>query len=101
MNRLAWSVTDIGTTHGAILVERLRTLGGRVFALEEHLQRLFEGAQKLGIPRHPAISRAKQVCEELLERNRQLIKHVAMLVSSSSFLRAIQVLIIDRLSRRP
>jgi branched-chain amino acid aminotransferase len=73
MSRLSWSVTDIGTTQGAILVERLRTLGRRVFALEEHLQRLFEGAQKLGIAWNPDNSRAMQVCEELLERNRELV----------------------------
>jgi branched-chain amino acid aminotransferase len=73
MNRLSWSVTDLGTTQGAMLVERLRTLGGRIFAIDQHLHRLFEGAQMLGIPWSPEVSNAQRVCEELLERNHDLV----------------------------
>lgn len=75
LNQLTWSVTDVGTTHGAILVERLRTLGGRLFALEAHLDRLAEGAAKIGIAwSSKETQRLAEVCRELLDRNIDLVQ---------------------------
>jgi branched-chain amino acid aminotransferase len=69
LEQLSWSATDVGTTHGVILVERLRTFGGRLFALEDHLQRLAEGAAFLGIDWSPTNQAIHLLCDELLERN--------------------------------
>ena len=79
-HELAWSVTDLGTTQGAILVERLRTLGGKLFAVDDHLMRLSEGAEKLGIPwpiSEGGPSREgvmRDLCFELVERNRAFVE---------------------------
>jgi branched-subunit amino acid aminotransferase/4-amino-4-deoxychorismate lyase len=77
LNRLSWSVTDIGTTHGAILVERFRTLGGKSFALPEHMDRLSDGIGKLGME-WSAIqsSMVEDTCRELLNRNAELVASV-------------------------
>jgi len=48
-SNLSWSVTDIATTHGVMLVERLRTVGGKIIDSPSHLQRLRTGAAMVGL----------------------------------------------------
>ena len=43
------SVFDYGLLYGYGLFETMRAYGGRLFRLEEHLERLFRGAQIIGI----------------------------------------------------
>lgn len=74
LNELHWSVTDLGTTQGAILVERLRTLGGKLFSVDEHLERMAEGAIKLGIPWHSTTEILRELCVALVDRNQAFIK---------------------------
>ncbi len=69
---LAWSVTDLGTTQGAMLVERLRTFGGRLVDVDDHLARLADGAEKLGIPWPPKGVSMHELCEDLVRRNQDL-----------------------------
>jgi branched-chain amino acid aminotransferase len=69
LEQLSWSATDVGTTHGVILVERLRTFGGKLFALEDHVQRLADGSAFLGIDWSPIRDGIPRLCDELLERN--------------------------------
>jgi branched-chain amino acid aminotransferase len=77
LNELTWSVTDIGTTHGAILVERFRTLGGKPFALTEHIERLSDGIGKLGMEWSALqSSMIEETCRELLARNAELVESV-------------------------
>jgi branched-chain amino acid aminotransferase len=70
---LAWGVTDLGTTQGAMLVERLRTFDGRLVDVDEHLTRLAFGAKQLGISWPPPGADFQRLCEELVHRNRELI----------------------------
>jgi branched-chain amino acid aminotransferase len=74
LRELSWSVTDIGTVQGAMLVERLRTIGGRLFSVEEHLQRLQAGASALNIPWNDLTPQLETVCDELLKRNEHLLR---------------------------
>jgi branched-subunit amino acid aminotransferase/4-amino-4-deoxychorismate lyase len=73
LQTLAWSVTDLGTTQGAMLVERLRTYGGKLFDVQEHLARLADGAEKLGIPWPLPDLAMEDLCRELVDRNQELI----------------------------
>ncbi len=73
LHELAWSVTDLGTTQGAILVERLRTLGGKLHGVDEHLMRLSEGAEKLCIPWPANDISMSELGVELVERNNELV----------------------------
>ncbi len=72
-HELTWGVTDLGTTQGALLVERLRTFNGSLFDVEEHLTRFAEGAMKLGIPWPPRGVVMQELCEDLVQRNKALI----------------------------
>ncbi len=73
---LAWSATDHATTHGAIVVERLRTFGGKPLAVSEHQARMEKGLTLLGI------ESGRELCEELfgpylsalIDRNRRAIR---------------------------
>jgi branched-chain amino acid aminotransferase len=62
------SVFDRGLLYGDGLFETMRAYGGKVFALEAHLQRLRASAQFLGLPL-PDLD-WRDSLEELLRRNR-------------------------------
>jgi len=74
LSEISWSVTDLGTTHGAMLVERLRTIGGRLHDVAEHLTRLADGAEQLGISWPPNGESLSQLCDELVDRNQALLE---------------------------
>ena len=46
---LAWPVHDLGPTHGAFVVERLRTFGGKSPSHSAHWERLARGLEMLGL----------------------------------------------------
>ena len=48
-NEASISVHDVGLLHGVGLFETMRSYGGKVFRLDDHLDRLFGSAQALGI----------------------------------------------------
>ena len=48
-SQLGLSLQDWGHLQGAVIVERLRTVGGRLLDLELHLDRFFDGCVSLGI----------------------------------------------------
>lgn len=66
--RAVVSVYDRGLLYGDGLFETMRAYRGKVFALDEHLQRLHRSADVLGIPL-PKLDWAR-VIGELLRRNR-------------------------------
>ena len=82
---IAWSLTDWGPMHGAILVERLRTFATHPFHVEEHVQRMAWGAKALHwidddqrwehwlFQNHPTFSSLALVTQALLDRNRDLL----------------------------
>ncbi len=66
------SVGDIGFTLGATVTEQLRTFAGKIFHLDDHLQRLEHSLDIVGID--PGMSRDElgQVALELVDRNHRL-----------------------------
>ena len=70
---LTWSVTDFGTTQGAMLVERLRTFDGKLVDVDDHLSRLAHGAEILGIPLLAHVAELKELCDHLVRKNRGFI----------------------------
>ncbi|MFN7732504.1 MAG: aminotransferase class IV [Pirellula sp.] len=72
---MTWSVFDIGPMHGAILVERLRTFGGKALATQPHLQRLKHGLDTLGIRAEPLVSMLPEAIDRLVESNRSVDRY--------------------------
>ena len=67
------SPTDGGFVLGATIAEQLRTFAGKLFRLEDHLDRLLQSLKVVGV--EPGIGREKlsQVAEELVARNHRLL----------------------------
>ncbi len=72
---MTWSVFDIGPMHGAILVERLRTFGGKALSPQPHLQRLKHGLKTLGICAQPLVSMLPEAIDRLVESNRSVVRY--------------------------
>lgn len=74
-------IYDAGFALGATVTEQLRTFGGRLFRLQDHLERLGHSLEITGRPlataggAQPAMTLADigRVAEELVERNYQLV----------------------------
>lgn len=60
---------DRGLLHGRGLFETMRSYGGVVFRLEEHLQRLADGMKVVGIGNAPEEGEIRRGIAALLERN--------------------------------
>ncbi len=73
---LAWPIDDIGVTHGAILVERLRTMGGRIVYVDEKRSRLARAAEYLGIRLAFDERSFGPLCTRLLEDNRSIVEQL-------------------------
>jgi branched-subunit amino acid aminotransferase/4-amino-4-deoxychorismate lyase len=71
---LSWSIHDVGTLYGAILVERFRTYGGRLVGLSQRTDRLFYAAKLLHINTEWIESQFEANCLRLLAINRGLIE---------------------------
>lgn len=69
-----WSLTDAGPVWGAVLVERFRTLGGRLLHLNEHRERLQLGAEFCGWPANELVRSFDSLVNTLLDANRELIE---------------------------
>lgn len=70
---LAISPTDTGFVLGATIAEQLRTFGGKVFRLDDHLTRLEHSLELLGL--EPGLSRQRftEIALELIEHNYRLL----------------------------
>lgn len=71
---LHWSVTDIATTQGVMLVERLRTAGGRLFDCPLHVERLGTSAALVGLECNDLLSSIPSLIEELVNQNHEFIQ---------------------------
>lgn len=71
-SKLSIPVFDAGFVQGVTIAEQLRTFGGRLFRLEEHLRRLERSLHVVGIPDVDALGLAS-AAEELAERNHKLL----------------------------
>ena len=72
-SQLAVASEDLGFVQGVSISERLRTFGGQVFRLEDHLVRLARSLHIVDL--HPGLSieRIGELVEELVSRNRRLL----------------------------
>jgi branched-chain amino acid aminotransferase len=62
--------TDAGFVLGLTVAEQMRTFGGRLFRVEQHLQRLENSLNIVGIKLSQTLAEFQTLAEELLERNR-------------------------------
>jgi branched-chain amino acid aminotransferase len=90
LDQLSWSISDVGTMFGAILVERMRTYQGKLLDLCDHRERLVTSAQKLGIQTSYVESQFEFACHRVLERNAELVNRmgdvgIAFLLSPGEF----------------
>ncbi len=67
---LSLSVDDLGFVQGACVSERLRTFHGRLFRLEEHLERLGNSLQILAVRLEHPLSRIGDIAGQLVAHNR-------------------------------
>jgi branched-chain amino acid aminotransferase len=67
------SVDDAGFLLGATVTERLRTFGGRVFRLAEHLDRLRNSLKIVGLDSDKICDQVAAAVPEFLQRNGSLI----------------------------
>ncbi|QDT88929.1 aminotransferase class IV [Gimesia algae] len=67
------SVTDLGIVYGASVTEMVRTFQHQLFMLDDHLERLFNALEYVGIESPVPVSELKQICETLVERNAALL----------------------------
>src|SRR6478672_4266786 len=67
------SVDDAGFLLGATVTERLRTFGGRVFRLAEHLDRLRNSLKIVGLDSDKICDQVARAIPEFLQRNGALI----------------------------
>ncbi|GAA4443657.1 aminotransferase class IV [Novipirellula rosea] len=67
------SIDDVGFRQGVTAVDRMRTYGGRVFMLPQHLDRFDATTKFLGIDSLPDRAAMADLVNELLTRNRDWI----------------------------
>lgn len=68
-SQAAVPVTDVGFIQGVTVAEQLRTFGGQLFRLKQHLQRLERSLQIVGVEPEVGLEQISQIAEELSARN--------------------------------
>ncbi len=71
--KLSVSVTDVGFTLGVTVAEQLRTFRGKLFQLNEHLQRLGDSLKAIGLP-NIDLEKLKSEAGTLAAHNHSLLK---------------------------
>jgi branched-subunit amino acid aminotransferase/4-amino-4-deoxychorismate lyase len=72
-SELAVPVDDLGFLVGATVTERLRTFRGKVFRLDEHLERLRHSLEIVGLDADAVTTEISQAISEFVARNRDRI----------------------------
>jgi branched-subunit amino acid aminotransferase/4-amino-4-deoxychorismate lyase len=67
------AVDDLGFLLGATVTERLRTFGGQVFRLDEHLRRMRRSLEIVGLDADAITAQIAQALHEFVQRNRALL----------------------------
>ena len=67
------SVNDTGFVLGVSVAEQLRTFGGKLFRLDEHLARLAHSLETVGVDPGMGLNEIASVAEELAARNHRLL----------------------------
>ncbi|MHC4176946.1 MAG: aminotransferase class IV, partial [Planctomycetota bacterium] len=66
-------VGDAGFVLGATVTEQVRTFGGKLFRLEDHLARLERSLRIVGVDPVMSVDRLGQVARDLVARNHRLL----------------------------
>ncbi len=69
---LSLPVYDSGFVLGATVSEQLRTFGGRLFRLEQHLRRLVDSLEVIGVDPGLSLDQFKTTANDLVAKNRPL-----------------------------
>jgi len=72
-SQLAVSAVDAGFVLGATVAEQLRTFGGKLFRLDEHLARLEHSLEVVGIEPGMTLREIARAAAELVRRNHSLL----------------------------
>ena len=67
------SVTDAGFVQGTTVAEQLRTFGGRLFRLQQHVDRLFRSLEIVEVATNMTRQQFVEVATELAARNHRLL----------------------------
>ncbi len=73
LSQTAVSLTDAGFVLGATVAEQCRTFAGKLFRLDDHLDRLFGSLAIVGLTLHVSRERLAEIAAELVETNRRLL----------------------------
>ena len=68
------SLTDTGFCLGVTVAEQLRTFGGKIFRLNDHLARLDHSLEKIGVASGVSRDEFVRLAEEIVERNHPLLR---------------------------
>ena len=74
LSQAAVPVYDTGFLLGTTVAEQLRTFGGRLFRLREHLDRLAKSLSIVGVEPRQSIAELQAIAEELASRNHALLE---------------------------
>jgi branched-subunit amino acid aminotransferase/4-amino-4-deoxychorismate lyase len=72
-SQAAVAVTDTGFVLGTSVTEQLRTFGGHLFHLRDHLERLHRSLRIVGIEPQESLDDMAMIAERLIENNRRLV----------------------------
>jgi branched-subunit amino acid aminotransferase/4-amino-4-deoxychorismate lyase len=73
LSRVAISALDAGFVQGVTVAEQLRTFGGRLFRLEEHLARLARSLEIIGVDPGLSLAELGNIAAELAAQNAKLL----------------------------
>ena len=73
MSQLTVSVWDSGFVQGVTIAEQMRTFGGRIFRLDQHLERLANSLEIVGILLEVPISELGEQASEIAAHNHRLL----------------------------
>lgn len=72
-NELGVSVYDAGFVQGVTVAEQLRTFGGKLFRLDEHLQRLAKSLAIIGVESGHSPRQLAEIAEQIAKHNHGLL----------------------------
>ena len=70
---LTVSVSDAGFVQGTTVAEQLRTFGGKLFRLDEHLERLAHSLEVVGVDPGVSVEQLAEAAKELATHNHALL----------------------------
>ena len=68
-SQISIGIDDLGFRQGVTVVERMRTYGGRIFSIREHLQRWEHSLRTVGIDNVPPPATVATLLDQLLQKN--------------------------------